>query len=37
MRALLSGFNSKLVELSYQKHDEITADTQAVTHLAFIR
>lgn len=29
-------FQSKLVELSWEEHDQITADTQAVTHLAFL-
>ncbi|KAJ2956481.1 hypothetical protein NQZ79_g7671 [Umbelopsis isabellina] len=36
VRNILSGFESNLVELSYQDHDRITADTQAVTHAAFL-
>jgi prephenate dehydrogenase (NADP+) len=37
VRNILSGFESNFVELSYQDHDRITADTQAVTHAAFLR
>ncbi|KAI9673421.1 MAG: prephenate dehydrogenase (NADP(+)) [Caeruleum heppii] len=33
---ILSCFNSKLVHLSADAHDRITADTQAVTHAAFL-
>lgn len=33
---LISVFNSKVVELTAQDHDRITADTQAVTHAAFL-
>ncbi|KAG2185268.1 hypothetical protein INT44_002058 [Umbelopsis vinacea] len=36
VRNILSGFESNFVELSYQDHDRITADTQAVTHAAFL-
>jgi prephenate dehydrogenase (NADP+) len=36
VRNILSGFESNMVELSYQDHDRITADTQAVTHAAFL-
>ncbi|KAI9225511.1 MAG: hypothetical protein DHS80DRAFT_20243 [Piptocephalis tieghemiana] len=32
----LSSLGSNMVELDYQQHDRITADTQAVTHLAFL-
>lgn len=28
---------SRYVYLSYQEHDEVTANTQAVTHAAFLR
>jgi prephenate dehydrogenase (NADP+) len=35
--SILSCFNSKFVRLSAQEHDRITADTQAVTHAAFLR
>ena len=33
---ILSCFESKFVPLSAEKHDRITADTQAVTHAAFL-
>lgn len=33
---ILSCLNSKMVFLSGEKHDRITADTQAVTHAAFL-
>ena len=33
---ILSCFESKFVYLSAEKHDRITADTQAVTHAAFL-
>lgn len=33
---ILSCFESKFVHLSAEKHDRITADTQAVTHAAFL-
>lgn len=33
---ILSCFRSKTVQLSAQEHDRITADTQAVTHAAFL-
>ncbi|PUU78196.1 hypothetical protein B9Z19DRAFT_1084509 [Tuber borchii] len=33
---ILSCFRSKLVYLSAEEHDRITADTQAVTHAAFL-
>ncbi|KIV89978.1 hypothetical protein PV10_07329 [Exophiala mesophila] len=33
---VLSCLNSKIVYLSGEKHDRITADTQAVTHAAFL-
>lgn len=37
-RALLflSALESQIVQLSYKEHDIITADTQAVTHMAFM-
>jgi prephenate dehydrogenase (NADP+) len=34
---VFDSLESKLVPLSYIEHDIITADTQAVTHLAFLR
>jgi prephenate dehydrogenase (NADP+) len=34
---VLSCLESQVVELSYEEHDRITADTQAVTHVAFLR
>jgi prephenate dehydrogenase (NADP+) len=36
MKRLLACLQSDIVELSWQQHDQITADTQAVTHLAFL-
>lgn len=30
-------FKSRYVHLSYEEHDEVTANTQAVTHAAFLR
>jgi prephenate dehydrogenase (NADP+) len=30
-------FKSKVVFLTAEEHDQITADTQAVTHAAFLR
>lgn len=36
VRQILSCFGSKRVELSGEEHDHITADTQAVTHAAFL-
>lgn len=34
---VLSCTESDFVKLSYEEHDQITADTQAVTHVAFLR
>ena len=36
VRLLVSCLNSKIVELTAKEHDRITADTQAVTHAAFL-
>ena len=36
VRRVLSSLESEFVYLSYLEHDQITADTQAVTHLAFL-
>ena len=36
MESILSCLGSKVVPLSAEKHDRITADTQAVTHAAFL-
>ncbi|ORY81473.1 hypothetical protein BCR37DRAFT_380379 [Protomyces lactucae-debilis] len=36
IEAVLSCFKSKMVRLSAAEHDRITADTQAVTHAAFL-
>jgi prephenate dehydrogenase (NADP+) len=36
VKRILSCFESTFVPLSAEKHDRITADTQAVTHLAFL-
>jgi prephenate dehydrogenase (NADP+) len=33
---ILSSFESKIVHLTGERHDRITADTQAVTHVAFL-
>ncbi|CAJ0634200.1 9360_t:CDS:10 [Entrophospora sp. SA101] len=35
-KRVLSCLGSKMVELTYEEHDKITADTQAVTHVAFL-
>ncbi len=34
---VLRPFQSRYVYLSYEEHDELTANTQAVTHAAFLR
>ena len=36
VEALVSCLNSKQVYLTAKEHDRITADTQAVTHAAFL-
>ncbi|KAJ3377087.1 prephenate dehydrogenase (NADP(+)) [Entophlyctis sp. JEL0112] len=36
MRALVLPFESKIIEIPWKTHDDITADTQAVTHVAFL-
>ncbi|PNS15752.1 hypothetical protein CAC42_4204 [Sphaceloma murrayae] len=36
VQRIFSSFNSKTVILSAEQHDRITADTQAVTHAAFL-
>ncbi|KAL8766644.1 MAG: hypothetical protein Q9209_006627 [Squamulea sp. 1 TL-2023] len=36
VKDIMSCFGSKLVELNAEEHDHITADTQAVTHAAFL-
>lgn len=36
VETLMSCLHSKHVHLTYQEHDKITADTQAVTHAAFL-
>lgn len=36
VKSLVSCLNSKIVELTADEHDKITADTQAVTHAAFL-
>lgn len=36
VKRILSCFGSKQVELTAEEHDHITADTQAVTHAAFL-
>lgn len=33
--AVYSLLESKIVEMNYQEHDRITANTQVVTHLGF--
>lgn len=37
VKRILACFGSKFVYLSAEEHDRITADTQAVTHAAFLR
>ena len=34
--SIFEALESKIVHLSFEEHDQITADTQAVTHLAFL-
>jgi len=34
---ILRPLQSRYVYLSYEEHDEVTANTQAVTHAAFLR
>jgi prephenate dehydrogenase (NADP+) len=34
---IFASFQSKYVYLSYEEHDLVTANTQAVTHAAFLR
>lgn len=34
---ILRSFGSRYVYLSYDEHDLVTANTQAVTHAAFLR
>lgn len=36
VESILSSFESKIVHLTGERHDRITADTQAVTHVAFL-
>ncbi|GAA5971072.1 hypothetical protein JCM8115_006138 [Rhodotorula mucilaginosa] len=36
VKDLLAPLNSRYVDLSYDEHDEVTANTQAVTHAAFL-
>lgn len=36
VEAIMSSLKSKHVYLTYEEHDKITADTQAVTHAAFL-
>ncbi|TNY20325.1 Prephenate dehydrogenase [Rhodotorula diobovata] len=36
VKAVLAPLNSRYVDLSYDEHDEVTANTQAVTHAAFL-
>jgi prephenate dehydrogenase len=37
VEAVLRPFESRFVYLSYEEHDLVTANTQAVTHAAFLR
>jgi prephenate dehydrogenase (NADP+) len=34
---IVAPLQSRLVYLTYDEHDEVTANTQAVTHAAFLR
>ena len=34
---IFRSFKSRYVYLSYEEHDSVTANTQAVTHAAFLR
>ena len=33
----MSTLKSRFVHMTYEEHDQITANTQAVTHAAFLR
>ena len=37
VESILKSFGSRYVYLSYEEHDIVTANTQAVTHAAFLR
>jgi prephenate dehydrogenase (NADP+) len=37
VKILLQPFGSRFVYMSYEEHDLVTANTQAVTHAAFLR
>lgn len=37
VQQIMTCFGSKMVHLTAEAHDRITADTQAVTHAAFLR
>jgi prephenate dehydrogenase len=37
VKRILAPLKSRFVYLSYDEHDEVTANTQAVTHAAFMR
>ena len=37
VESILRHLKSRYVYLSYEEHDEVTANTQAVTHAAFLR
>ena len=34
---IVEPLNSRLVYMTYEEHDAVTANTQAVTHAAFLR
>lgn len=34
---ILSPLKSRYVHMTYDEHDDVTANTQAVTHAAFLR
>ena len=37
VQAIMSTLKSRFVHMTYEEHDQITANTQAVTHAAFLR
>lgn len=37
VESIVEPLHSRLVYMSYEEHDSITANTQAVTHAAFLR
>jgi prephenate dehydrogenase (NADP+) len=36
VKRIMSPLKSRFVEMTYEEHDQVTANTQAVTHAAFL-